>query len=69
MKDKYLYAVRDKSTGKLICDLTSRHKKYWEKRSSAIAAINNSYSYYKNFYWEDRFEIVTFKLVEVKTNE
>lgn len=58
-----LYAVRDKTTGKLVSDLTSKHKKYWEQYNACRQAIQNSYRSRDNI---DRYEIVTFELVEVK---
>ena len=58
-----LYAVRDKTTGKLVSDLTSKHKKYWEQYNACKATIQNSF-YYKNR--RSDLEIVTFELVEVK---
>lgn len=56
-----LYAVRDKTTGKLVSDLTSRHKKYWSQYKACKEAIR--YSYRSN---KDNLEIVAFELVEVK---
>ena len=58
-----LYAVRDKETGKLVSNLTSKHKKYWEQYSACREAMQNSFRYRED---RDRLEIVTFKLVEVK---
>lgn len=59
-----LYAVRDKTTGKLVSDLTSKHKKYWEQYNACRQAIQNSW--HRN---KDKLEIVTFELVEVKSSE
>ena len=60
-----LYAVRDKQTGKLISNLTSKHKKYWEQYNACREAIQNSFRYREE---RDRLEIVTFELVEVNHN-
>lgn len=63
MTTNILYAVRDRTTGKLVSDLTSKHKKYWEQYNACRAAIQNSFRYREE---RDRLEIVTFELVEVK---
>lgn len=57
-----LYAVRDKTTGKLISNLTSKHKKYWEQYNACRQTIQNSFRYREE---RDRLEIVAFELVEV----
>ena len=59
----FIYGVKDKNTGKLINNLTTKHKKYWDKYDAWEKAIKNSYSYTPRE--KDNFEIVTFKLVEV----
>ncbi len=56
-----LYAVRDTTTGKLVSNLTTKHKKYWEQYNACRQAIRNSW--HRN---KDKLEIVTFELVEVK---
>ena len=38
-----LYAVRDKSTGKFVSDITNPRHKFWEKKGSCESAIK-SYS-------------------------
>lgn len=58
----FIYAVRDKNTGKLIYDLTTKHKKYWDKYEACEKAIENTY---KRINVND-VEIVKFKLVEVR---
>ena len=60
-----LYAVRDKTTGKLISNLTSKHKKYWEQYTACRQAIQNSFRYREE---RENLEIVTFELVEVKSD-
>lgn len=66
MEGKYLYAARDKSTGKLVSDITNPRKKYWQRYGDAINAItkHNSRKYRKH----GELELVTFELVEVKRN-
>ena len=59
----FIYGVKDKNTGTLINNLTTKHKKYWDKYDACEKAIKNSYSYTPRE--KDNFEIVTFKLVEV----
>lgn len=68
MNNKYLYAARDKSTGKLVCDITSPGKRFWQRQADAIAAINRHNSE-RGYYYYSRhgeLELVTFELVEVK---
>ena len=60
-----LYAVRDKTTGKLVSNLTSRKKKYWLQYNACKAAIQNSFRYRED---RDRLEIVAFELVEKDLN-
>lgn len=57
-----LYAVRNKQTGKLVSNLTSKHKKYWESRAACAQAIQNSFRHYDE---RSTLEIVQFKLIEV----
>lgn len=63
MKTKYIYAVRNKNTGKLVSDLTYKSKKFWLRKADAENAMYNPY-HYKTC----DLELVTFKLVEVKEN-
>lgn len=63
----FIYAVRNKTTGKLINNLTTKHKKYWDKYDACVKAVKNSYYYIPKA--KDNFEIVTFKLVEVSEND
>lgn len=64
---KYLYAARDKSTGKLVCDITNPGKKFWQRQADAIAAINRHNSEKGRYYYSrhGELELVTFELVEV----
>lgn len=76
--DTFIYAIRDKSTGKLRSDLfhNGRSKKYWDRKSAAEQVIEN-YADYKWYHYKlndpeqaaeikENFEVVTFKLTEVK---
>ena len=58
MKNDIIYAVRDEDTGKLVSDITSKHKKFWTRRSAAECAVRNTWK-------RGRFKVVAFKLVEV----
>lgn len=62
MKTKYIYAVRNKNTGKLVSDLSSKSKKFWWRKADAEKAIHSPYCHYKTC----NLELVTFELVEVK---
>lgn len=44
-----LYAVRDKSTGKFVGNITSRSKKFWERKNACMEAVSkyNRYSWKK----------------------
>ena len=63
MKDLIIYAVRDEDTGRLVSNITSPRKKYWERRESAVTACAKALSRK----WETRIlRVVAFKLVEVE---
>ncbi len=68
MFNNYLYAARDKSTGKLVSGITNSSKKYWQRRQSAITAINNANRERLRYgiTYRGELELVTFELVEVK---
>lgn len=63
----YLYAVRDKKTGKLVRDITNPGHKFWEKRRSCQTAIDNynNGNYYSRRNSTYDLELVTFELIEV----
>ena len=65
----YLYAVRDKKTGKLVRDITNPGHKFWEKKGSCQMAVDNynNGNYYSRRKSTYDLEIVTFALVEVST--
>jgi hypothetical protein len=63
MKNDIIYAVRDEDTGKLVSNITSPRKKYWDRRGSALTACAKALSRK----WETRrLKVVAFKLVEVE---
>lgn len=68
MDNKYLYAARDKSTGKLVSGITNPSKKYWQRKQNAISAIENANRKRLRYGYTHRgeLELVTFELVEVK---
>ncbi len=63
MNNTRIYAVRNTKTGKLVSNLGSRHKKYWDRKADAIAAMNSNY---KRISPCD-LKIVEFILVEVES--
>lgn len=71
MKKNYLYSARDTSTGKLVSDITSPGKKYWQKKDAAQEAINK-YNFGRNYYGRrnnhGRLELVTWELIEVSSD-
>lgn len=59
-----VYAARNPSTGKLVSDITSPHKKFWQRKDACREAINRAVS--GRFKSYKALELVTFKLVEVQ---
>lgn len=64
----FIYAVRDKKTGKLVKDITNPGHKFWEVKGYCQKAIDN---YNRGNYYRRRnstydLEMVTYKLVEVQ---
>lgn len=60
----YLYGARDTSTGKLVSDISSPQKKFWQRKHACQEAIRKAtQGYWKRY---DSLELVTFKLVEVE---
>jgi hypothetical protein len=64
----FIYAVRDKNTGKIVKDITNPGHKFWEVKGYCQKAIDN---YNKGNYYRRRnpnydLEMVTYKLVEVE---
>lgn len=71
MKDKYLYAAREKTTGKLVCDITNPGKKFWQNKANALQAINRHNSERGAYHYarHGELELVVYKLIEVKECE
>lgn len=72
MKDRlYLYAAREIETGKLVSDITNPRRKYWDRKSNVVKAIdaynNPGWRYNKGNH--GKLELVTFELVEVKNDD
>lgn len=67
MENSRIYAVRNTKTGKLVSDLGGKHKKYWDKKECALAAIQNSWQY--KYESPDTLKIVEFVLVEVESEK
>jgi hypothetical protein len=63
MKTDKIYAIRDEDENKLVSDLTSTHKKYWDRRKSAEAVIR------RNRRYRPTLKLVTFQLVELTDQE
>ena len=64
-----IYGARDTSTGKLVSNITNPRRKYWDRKSNALGAINNynrNLNYYARVGKHGHIELVTFKLVEVE---
>ena len=64
----FIYAVRDRKTGKLVKDITNPGHKFWEVKGYCQKAIDN---YNRGNYYRRRnstydLEMVTYKLVEVE---
>ena len=55
-----VYAARDKNTGKFVSDLTSRHKKFWDRKNACMNAISeyNSSNYHFGNYDLELVELV-----------
>lgn len=66
----FLYAARDKSTGKLVSGITNPSKKFWQRQENCQQAINKAnaercrYDFLKKRRGE--LELVAFELIEVK---
>ena len=50
-----LYGVLNKSTGKLVSDITNPRHKYWEKRKSAENAVE-TYKYRYKSYMDKKYK-------------
>ena len=64
-----LYAARDKNTGKLVSNITSPSRKFWQRKDNceiAIISYNSGHTRAKKGY---DLELVTFELQEVGDEE
>lgn len=62
-----LYGVMDKSTGKLVSNITNPRHKYWEKRGTAENAVRRYNSRYYNA--ERQLEVVEIECRVKQMNE
>lgn len=62
-----LYGVMDKSTGKLISNITSPRHKYWETRKTAENAVRRFMSRYYNI--DRQLEVVEIECKVKVTSE
>lgn len=64
----FIYAVRDKNTGKIVKDITNPSHKFWEIKGYCQRAIDNynEGNHYRRRNLNYDLEMVTYKLVEVK---
>lgn len=65
-KPTFIYAIRNKKTGKFETQLTSRVKKFWERRSAAEDVIKNVNNKYYHWQKPEDLELATFEVTEVK---
>ena len=75
MKDNSLtlYAVRDKSTGKFVSDITNPRHKFWEKKGSCESAIksynpNRISTQRRTIHDKDNLELVELLFTEESDN-
>ena len=59
-----VYGARDKNTGKLVGNITSRSKKFWERRSACVEAVIK----YNRYSWR-KHDLEVAELVCMDTNE
>ena len=59
-----VYAARDKNTGKFVGNITSRSKKFWERKNSCLEAVSK----YNRYSWK-KYDLEVAELVCVDTNE
>lgn len=64
-----LYAVRDKSTGKFVSDITNPRHKFWEKKGFCEQAIVNYKCYHTRGAKYDALEMVELTCIENKEYE
>ena len=59
-----VYAARDKSTGKFVGNITSRSKKFWERKNDCTEAVSK----YNRYSWK-KYDLEVVELVCVDANE
>lgn len=62
----YVYAARDKNTGKLVSNITNPSRKFWQRRKDCVHAISRYNCRRCKTY---NLELVAFELVEVEVNK
>ncbi|MBQ0113071.1 MAG: hypothetical protein KBT03_08075 [Bacteroidales bacterium] len=77
--DFMLYGVIDKSTGKLVSDITNPRRKYWDRKVNAEKAVKNynpnyltsSFKVHNTIHKQEDLEVVEIecKVKEYKVNE
>lgn len=61
-----LYAVREKSTGKLVRGFSNPSRKFWERKADCENAVKRKDKKERMFGFDSsNFEVVAFELVEV----
>ena len=66
MNEKRIYAIKDMRTGKLVYNLTRRHKKWYESERNAKLAISNKHLSDRE---KANLKVVAFKLEEVSDDD
>ena len=61
-----IYAARDKNTGKIVSNLTTRHKKFWDRKNACMRAIN---AYNSSRYRFGDYDLELVELVCVESKE
>lgn len=62
-KSDYVYGAREIESGKLVSDITSPRKKYWQQENACKQAINKHNSG-RSFSQYGKLEFVKFRLIE-----
>lgn len=61
----YIYGARDKVTGKLVSDIVSPRRKYWDRKGNAEKSINaHNNAVKKGYRYANEVELVEFELTE-----
>lgn len=59
-----VYAARDKNTGKFVGNITSRSKKFWERKNACLEAVSK----YNRYSWK-KYDLEVAELICVNANE